>query len=80
MNHSEPRRNDDQTSLSKIFALGFTPLLIAVLFYLSLSLCIQFSRYYSNRQIALIRYSEQYLIVCNPSVDRIDQELLPQVV
>jgi hypothetical protein len=76
--------NDNDTSLKKTLVLGFTPLVIAVLLYVSLSLCIQISRCYSNwrlkKQLAIVRCSEQCLIVSNPSINDTDQQSFPQVV
>jgi hypothetical protein len=75
---------DNNSSLKKTIFLGFTPLAIAVLLYVSFSICIQVSRCYSNwrlkKQLAIVRCSEQCLIVSNPSIDDTDQQALPQVV
>ena len=76
--------NDNSTTLRKTLLLGFTPLVIAILLYVSLSVCIQVSRCYSNwrlkKQLAIVRCSEQCLIVSNPSIDESDQQSFPQVV
>jgi hypothetical protein len=75
---------DNNSTLRKTLLLGFTPLVIAILLYVSLSVCIQVSRCYSNwrlkKQLAIVRCSEQCLIVSNPSIDDSDQQSLPQVV
>ncbi len=86
MNYPEKQGNDNDndTSLRKTLVLGFTPLVIAALLYISLSLCIQISRCYSNwrlkKQLAIVRCSEQCLIVSNPSINDTDQQSFPQVV
>jgi hypothetical protein len=76
--------NDNTTTLKKTLLLGFTPLVIAILLYVSLSLCIQVSRCYSNwrlkKQLEIVRCSDQCLIVSNPSIDESDQQSFPQVV
>jgi hypothetical protein len=76
--------NDSNTTLKKTLLLGFTPLVIAMLLYVSLSVCIQVSRCYSNwrlkKQLEIVRCSEQCLIVSNPSIDDSDQQSIPQVV
>ena len=75
---------DNNSSLKKTLLLGLTPLVIAVILYVSLTLCIHVSRCYSNwrlkRQLAIVRCSEQCLIVSNPSIDETDQQVYPQVV
>ncbi|CAF5074834.1 unnamed protein product, partial [Rotaria magnacalcarata] len=80
---TEPTTNNN-TTLQKTLLLGFTPLVIAILLYISLSLCIQVSRCYSNwqlkRQLEIVRCSEQCLVVSNPSIDDSDQQAVPQVV
>jgi hypothetical protein len=74
----------NETTLKKTLLLGFTPLVIAALLYVSLSVCIQVSRCYSNwrlkQQLEIVRCSEQCLIVSNPSIDDSDQQSIPQVV
>ncbi|CAF0867191.1 unnamed protein product [Rotaria sordida] len=85
MNHPiREENNDNNTSLKKTLFLGFTPLVIAALLYISLSLCIQLSRCYSNwrlkQQLTIVRCSEECLIVSNPSIDDINQQATPQVV
>lgn len=76
--------NDNNTSLRRVLFLGLTPLIIAVFFYVCLSLSIQLSRYYSNwrlrKQFAIMQCSEHCLIVSNLSVDDIDQQFNQQVV
>jgi hypothetical protein len=76
--------NDNDLTLKKTLLLGFTPLVIAGLIYISLSVCIQVSRCYSNwrlkKQLEIVRCSEQCLIVSNPSIDESDQQTIPQVV
>jgi hypothetical protein len=76
--------NDNITSLKKTLFLGFTPLVIAGVLYIILSLYIQLSRCYSNwrlkKQLVILCCSEQCLIVSNPSVDDTDQQIIPQVV
>ena len=76
--------NDNDLSLKKTLLLGFTPLVIAAVLYVSLSVCIQVSRCYSNwrlkKQLEIVRCSEQCLIVSNPSIDESDQQAIPQVV
>ena len=75
---------DNNSSLKKTLLLGLTPLVIAVILYASLTLCIHVSRCYSDwrlkRQLAIVRCSEQCLIVSNPSIDETDQQVYPQVV
>lgn len=65
--------NDNNITLRKTLFLGFTPLVIAALLYISLNLCIHVSRCYSNyrlkKQLIIVRCSEQCLIVSNPSID-----------
>jgi hypothetical protein len=86
MNYPEKRENDNDnnTTLKKILFLGCTPLIIAALLYISLSLCIQLSRCYSNwrlkKQLAIVRCSDQCLIVSNPTIDDTDQQSYLQVV
>jgi hypothetical protein len=85
MNDPEKRENNDNnTSLKKTLFLGFIPLFIAALLYVSLSLCVQISRCYSNwrlkKQLVIVRCSEQCLIVSNPSIDDNDRQSFPQVV
>jgi hypothetical protein len=79
-----PNLNNNDITLRKTLLLGFTPLLIAALLYVSLSICIQVSRCYSNwrlkKQLEIVRCSEQCLIVSNPSIDDSDQQSIPQVV
>jgi hypothetical protein len=79
-----PNINNNNVILRKTLLLGFTPLLIAALLYVSLSICIQVSRCYSNwrlkKQLEIVRCSEQCLIVSNPSIDDSDQQSIPQVV
>jgi len=79
-----PNINNNNVILRKTLLLGFTPLLIAALLYVSLSLCIQVSRCYSNwrlkKQLEIVRCSEQCLIVSNPSIDDSDQQSIPQIV
>ncbi|CAF3069347.1 unnamed protein product [Rotaria socialis] len=81
---TEPTTTNNNTSLQKTLLLGFTPLVIAILLYISLSVCIQASRCYSNwqlkRQLEIVRCSEQCLVVSNPSIDDSDQQAFPQVV
>lgn len=76
--------NANKTALKTILLLGFTPLVIAGILYVSLSMCIQVSRCYSNwrlkKQLQIVRCSEQCLIVSNPSIDENDQQSHPQVV
>jgi hypothetical protein len=76
--------NDNDLTLKKTLLLGFTPLVIAGLIYISLSVCIQVSRCYSNwrlkKQLEIVRCSEQCLIVSNPSIDESNQQTIPQVV
>jgi hypothetical protein len=76
--------NDNGTTLKKTLLLGFTPLVIAAVLYVSLSVCIQVSRCYSNwrlkKQLEIVRCSEQCLIVSNPSIDDSEQQSIPQVV
>ena len=76
--------NTNRTALKTILFLGFTPLVIAGILYVSLSLCIQVSRCYSNwrlkKQLQIVRCSEQCLIVSNPSIDETDRQSYPQVV
>jgi len=76
--------NDNDTALKKTLLLGFTPLVIVALLYISLSICIQVSRCYSNwrlkKQLEIVRCSDQCLIVSNPSIDDSDQQYIPQVV
>lgn len=76
--------NDNDITLKKTLLLGFTPLVIAALLYVTLTICIQLSRFYSNwrlkKQLEIVRCSEQCLIVSNPSIDESDQQSLPQVV
>ena len=71
-------------SLTTALLLGLTPLVIALLLYLSLSLCIQLSRWHSNwrlsQQLAIVRCSEECLIVSNPSIDCSDRQSCPEVV
>lgn len=75
---------DSEITLKKTILLGFTPLVIAGLLYVSLSVCIQVSRCYSNwrlkKQLEIVRCSEQCLIVSNPSIDESNQQNIPQVV
>jgi hypothetical protein len=85
MNDLKKRENDNNsTSFKKILFLGFIPLIIAALICISLSLCIQLSRCYSNwclrNQLTILESPEQCLIVSNPSLDNNDQQLFPQVV
>jgi len=79
-----PNINNNDITLKKTLLLGFTPLLIAAVLYVSLSICIQVSRCYSNwrlkKQLEIVRCSEQCLIVSNPSIDDSDQLSIPQVV
>ena len=74
----------DDTSMTRVLLLGLAPLGFAVLVGISLSLCIQFSRYYSNwrlnRQLIILRSSEQCLIVSNQSIDQTDLQSCPQVI
>ncbi len=76
--------NDNGATLKKTLLLGFTPLVIAAVLYVSLSVCIQVSRCYSNwrlkKQLEIVRCSEQCLIVSNPSIDDSEQQSIPQVV
>lgn len=76
--------NDHELSLKKTILLGFTPLVIAAIVYVSLSMCIQVSRCYSNwrlkKQLEIVRCSEQCLIVSNPSIDESDVQTIPQAV
>ncbi|CAF1243436.1 unnamed protein product [Adineta steineri] len=76
--------DDNNTTLKKTLLLGFTPLVIAILLYISLSICIQVSRCYANwklkKQLEIVRCSEQCLIVSNPSIDDSDQQSFPEVV
>jgi len=80
MNH----HSDNNITLKKIVFLGFTPLVIAGLLYISLSLCIQISRCYSNyrlkQQLIIVRCSDQCLIVSNPSIDETDEQAILQIV
>jgi hypothetical protein len=80
----KPDTNDNNITLRKTLLLGFTPLVIALLLYVSLSVCIQVSRCYSNwrlkKQLEIVRCSEQCLIVSNPSIDESDHQAIPQVV
>jgi len=80
MNHD----SDNNITFKKIVFLGFTPLVIAGLVYISLSLCIQISRCYSNyrlkQQLIIVRCSEQCLIVSNPSIDETDEQAILQIV
>lgn len=76
--------DENNLTLKKTLLLGFTPLVIAMLLYASLSVCIQVSRWYTNwrlrKQLAIVRCSEQCLIVSNPSIDEDDRQSYPQVV
>lgn len=76
--------NDHELTLKQTLLLGFTPLVIAAIVYVSLSVCIQVSRCYSNwrlkKQLEIVRCSEQCLIVANPSIDESDQQTIPQAV
>ncbi|CAF0810734.1 unnamed protein product [Rotaria sordida] len=76
--------NNHSTTLKNTLLLGFTPLVIAIILYISLSMCIQLSRCYSNwqlkKQLEIVRCSEQCLVVSNPSIDDSDQQTIPQVV
>ena len=76
--------SDHDLTLKKTLLLGFTPLVIAAIVYVSLSFCIQVSRCYSNwklkKQLEIVRCSEQCLIVSNPSIDESDQQTMPQAV
>jgi hypothetical protein len=80
----ESETSDNNATLKKTLLLGFTPLVIAVVLYISLSVCIQVSRCYANwklkKQLEIVRCSEQCLIVSNPSIDDSDQQAIPQVV
>ncbi len=80
----ESETSDNNATLKKTLLLGFTPLVIAVVLYISLSLCIQVSRCYADwklkKQLEIVRCSEQCLIVSNPSIDDSDQQAIPQVV
>jgi hypothetical protein len=84
MNYPENEEINQSSSLKRTLFLGFTPLVIAGLIYIILSLCIQLSRWYSNwrlkKQLVILRCSEQCLIVSNPSIDDTDQHSIPQVV
>ena len=81
---SDTNDDNNNTTLRKTLLLGFTPLVIAILLYVSLSICIHVSRCYSNwklkKQLEIVRCSEQCLIVSNPSIDDSDQQSIPQVV
>lgn len=74
----------DDASMARILFLGLTPLGVALLLCLCLSLCIQLSRSYSNwrlrKQLTIVRSSEQFLIVANRSIDQTDLQLSSQVV
>ncbi|CAF0793313.1 unnamed protein product [Rotaria sp. Silwood1] len=76
--------NNNSTTLKNTLLLGFTPLVIAIVLYISLNVCIQLSRCYSNwrlkKQLEIVRCSEQCLVVSNPSIDVSDQQVIPQVV
>ena len=76
--------NNNKTLLKTTFILGFTPLAIAILVYVSLSLCIHISTCYFNwrlkKQLAIVRCSEQCLVVSNPTTNDIDLRAMPQVV
>ncbi|UJR15836.1 hypothetical protein I4U23_002762 [Adineta vaga] len=78
------RSNDNSATLKKTLLLGFTPLVIAIVLYISLSACIHLSRCYANwklkKQLEIVRCSEQCLIVSNPSIDDSDQQSTPEVV
>ncbi|CAF1005311.1 unnamed protein product [Rotaria sordida] len=80
----ESEINNHSTTLKNTLLLGFTPLVIAIILYISLSMCIQLSRCYSNwqlkKQLEIVRCSEQCLVVSNPSIDDSDQQTIPQVV
>jgi len=80
----ESETSDNNATLKKTLLLGFTPLVIAVVLYISLSVCIQVSRCYADwklkKQLEIVRCSEQCLIVSNPSIDDSDQQAIPQVV
>ena len=85
MNYSmREENNDNKTSLRKTFFLGLTPLIIAVLFYISLSVCIQVLRCYSNwrlkKQLVIVRCPEQCLIISNLLTDDITQQSISQVI
>lgn len=75
---------DNQMSLKTTLFLGLTPLIIAMILYTSLTMCIEISRCYNNwrlkRQLAIVRSSDQCLIVSNPSIDDSDPQTYPQVV
>ncbi|CAF1067185.1 unnamed protein product [Adineta ricciae] len=76
--------DDNSATLKKTLLLGFTPLVIAIVLYISLSACIHVSRFYANwklkKQLEIVRCSEQCLIVSNPSIDDSDQQSTPEVV
>ncbi len=85
MNHQDKEQtNVNKTSVKITLFLGFMPLIITALVCISLTLCIQISRYYSycrlKNQLPIVRYSEQCLIVSNPSIDNTDHQEISEVV
>ena len=85
MNHPEKGEdNDTNITLKTTLFLGFIPLVIAAILYISLSLCINVSRCYSNyhlkKQLTIVRCSKQCLIVSNPSIYDTGEQAVLQMV